>query len=58
MNHYGIEMTSLESQNFEKWLSSSNIAMNTKTVEERKKVASGWLVKNKEVYLKQKGEEK
>jgi len=40
---YGVEMTSLEEMLFGKYLSNCNIAMNTKTYEERKAIANEWL---------------
>jgi len=57
VDNYGVEMTNIESQDFQKWLSKSNVAMNTKTVEERKKMASDWLAKNKDKYITERTKE-
>lgn len=40
---YGVKMTSLEEIGFSKYLSNNNIAMNTKTADERKAIALNWL---------------
>lgn len=40
---YGIEMTSLEQMTSSKFLSANGIAMNTKTAEERERLALEWL---------------
>ncbi len=42
-NVYGVEMTELENMIFSKWVSNNGIAMNTKTIEERRKITSDWL---------------
>jgi len=44
---YGVEMTSLQELIFSKYLNNSNIAMNTKTYEERKAIANEWLKSQK-----------
>jgi len=40
---YGVEMTSVEQMAFFKFISNNNIAMNTKTADERKRLALEWL---------------
>lgn len=40
---YGVEMTSLEQMAFFKFISNTNIAMNTKTADERERLALEWL---------------
>lgn len=43
VNAYGVEMSFIDEMKFSKFLSNNNIAMNTKTVEERKLFAENWL---------------
>jgi len=40
---YGVEMTSLEQMAFFKFISNNNIAMNTKTADDRERLALEWL---------------
>ena len=40
---YGVEMTSLENMIFSKYVSNNNIAMNTKTINERTEITLNWL---------------
>lgn len=47
-NVYGVEMTELENMIFSKWVSNNGIAMNTKTIEERRIITSDWLLNTRE----------
>jgi len=40
---YGVKMTSLQELIFSKYINNCNIAMNTKTAEERQEIAKKWL---------------
>lgn len=40
---YGVEMTSLENMAFSKFIANNNIAMNTKTADERERLTAEWL---------------
>jgi len=40
---YGVKMTSLQELIFSKHINNCNIAMNTKTAEERREIAEKWL---------------
>ena len=42
---YGINLSSEEAMRFEKYMANNNIAMNTKSAEQRKAIAIDWLKK-------------